>query len=92
MVVFSALLLDFGLRGDEIVLPADIQKSLMPQESHLPPSDSVPIIDFPTFLQIYASKCGLDQSSTKHGTAFKAFNNFFWVPTVSGRWREVKAA
>lgn len=41
------------------------------------------LLDFPTFLELYATHCGLASPDLKRGPTM-------WVPSLSGTWREIE--
>jgi hypothetical protein len=68
----TAMLLELGLRGDHLTSATAALDALA--------EAGTPLLDFPSFLSLYAFYCGL--SAPKN-------NDLLWAPGPGGLWREV---
>ena len=69
------MLLDLGLRGPSVSTP-------------ITPTSTRNDMDFPAFLLLYASLCGLCVRGAERGTE-KGEEGGLWVPTRTGDWQKV---
>jgi hypothetical protein len=72
----TSLLMDLGLRG------AAVANAAVAVDTLLALGDSS-LLDFPAFLQLYASQCGLGSPQSPQGRVMT------WAPTHTGIWKEV---